>query len=123
LTEEEVVRRRRLFGENRIARKQRTGAAAQVVRRVANPLIVVRAAQRKGHVVGFLGDGINDGAALHGAANSNFGNMLSAIGASAWLPFLPKAPVQVRWGIGNIGRYMLFLGPISRWLHRQFGLG
>src|SRR6516162_9385200 len=74
-------------------------------------------------------------------ASSNFGNMFSVLGASAWLPFLPMAPVQVltnnllydfsqtgiptdnvdeeylarprRWEIGNIGRYMLFIGPIS----------
>jgi len=74
-------------------------------------------------------------------ASSNFGNMFSVIGASAWLPFLPMAPVQVltnnllydfsqtaiptdhvdpeyllsprRWEIGNIGRFMLLIGPIS----------
>jgi Mg2+-importing ATPase len=74
-------------------------------------------------------------------ASSNFGNMLSVLGASAWLPFLPMTPVQVlannllydlsqtaipsdnvdeeyvarprRWEIRNIGRYMLFIGPIS----------
>jgi len=152
---------------------------------------IIAALQRKGHVVGFLGDGINDGPGLRGAdvgisvdsavdiaketadiilleknllvlqegvtegrkvfgnvikyirmgASSNFGNMLSVLGASAWLPFLPMAPVQVltnnllydfsqtaiptdnvdpeylarprRWEIGNIGRYMLFIGPIS----------
>jgi Mg2+-importing ATPase len=152
---------------------------------------VIAGLQRRGHVVGFLGDGINDGPALRTAdvgvsvdsavdiaketadiillekdllvlqegviegrkvfgnvikyirmgASSNFGNMLSVIGASAWLPFLPMAPVQVlannllydfsqtaiptdnvdpeylarprRWEIGNIGRYMLFIGPIS----------
>ncbi len=152
---------------------------------------VISALQRSGHVVGFLGDGINDGPALKTAdvgisvdsavdiakesadiilleksllalddgvmegrkvfgnvvkyirmgASSNFGNMFSVIGASAWLPFLPMAPVQVltnnllydfsqtaiptdnvdpeylahprRWEIGNIGRYMLFIGPIS----------
>jgi Mg2+-importing ATPase len=67
--------------------------------------------------------------------------MFSVIGASAWLPFLPMAPVQVltnnllydfsqaaipsdnvdgeflarprRWEIGNIGRFMLCIGPIS----------
>jgi Mg2+-importing ATPase len=152
---------------------------------------VISALQRRGHVVGFLGDGINDGAALKTAdvgisvdsavdiakesadiilleksllvlddgviegrkvfgnvlkyirmgASSNFGNMLSVLGASAWLPFLPMTPVQVlannllydlsqtaiptdsvdedyiarprRWEIGNIGRYMLFIGPVS----------
>ena len=152
---------------------------------------VIETLQRQGHVVGFLGDGINDGPALKAAdvgisvdsavdiakesadiillekslqvldqgvtegrkvfgnvvkyirmgASSNFGNMFSVIGASAWLPFLPMAPVQVltnnllydfsqtaiptdnvdeeylakprRWEIGNIGRYMLFIGPIS----------
>jgi Mg2+-importing ATPase len=152
---------------------------------------VIAALQKRQHVVGFLGDGINDGPALKTAdvgvsvdsavdiaketadiilleksllvldegviegrkvfsnivkyirmgASSNFGNMLSVIGASAWLPFLPMAPVQVltnnllydfsqtaipsdnvdaeylsrprRWEIGNIGRFMLFIGPIS----------
>jgi P-type Mg2+ transporter len=152
---------------------------------------VIRALQARRHVVGFLGDGINDGPALKAAdvgvsvdsavdiaketadiilleksllvldegviegrkvfgnivkyirmgASSNFGNMFSVIGASAWLPFLPMAPVQVltnnllydfsqtaiptdnvdeeyvlrprRWEIGNIGRYVLFIGPVS----------
>jgi Mg2+-importing ATPase len=74
-------------------------------------------------------------------ASSNFGNMLSVLGASAWLPFLPMTPVQVlannllydlsqtaiptdnvdeeyvarprRWEIGNIGLYMLCIGPVS----------
>lgn len=152
---------------------------------------VIQALQRKGHVVGYLGDGINDGPALKVAdvgisvdsavdiakesadiillkkslmalkdgvlegrrvfgninkyikmsASSNFGNMLSVLGASAFLPFLPMAPVQIllnnllydfsqttvatdhvdaeymkqprRWDIDNIGRFMLFLGPVS----------
>ena len=152
---------------------------------------VIEALHRKCHVVGFLGDGINDGPALKAAdvgisvdtavdiakesadiilleksllvldegviegrkvfgnilkyirmgASSNFGNMFSVIGASAWLPFLPMAPVQVltnnllydfsqtaiptdnvdeeylakprRWEIQNIARFMLFIGPIS----------
>jgi Mg2+-importing ATPase len=75
------------------------------------------------------------------AASSNFGNMFSVLGASMFLPFLPMAPVQIllnnlmydfsqtavatdnvdaqyverprRWDIGNIGRFMLFIGPIS----------
>jgi Mg2+-importing ATPase len=152
---------------------------------------IIAALQSTQHVVGFLGDGINDGPALKTAdvgisvdsavdiakesadiilleksllvldegviegrkvfgnivkyirmgASSNFGNMFSVIGASAWLPFLPMAPVQIltnnllydfsqtaiptdnvdeeylaqprRWEIGNIGRFMLFIGPIS----------
>ena len=28
-------------------------------------------------------------------ASSNFGNMFSVLGASAFLPFLPMAPVQI----------------------------
>jgi P-type Mg2+ transporter len=166
---------------------------AQVFVRVSpmQKAAVIAGLQRNGHVVGFLGDGINDGAALKAAdvgisvdsavdiakesadlvlleksllvlddgvlegrrvfgnvikyirmgASSNFGNMLSVIGASAWLPFLPMAPVQVltnnllydfsqtaiptdavdeeylarprRWEIGNIGRFMAAIGPIS----------
>jgi Mg2+-importing ATPase len=152
---------------------------------------VIRALQARGHVVGYLGDGINDGAALKTAdvgisvdsavdiakesadiillkkslmalndgilegrkvfgnilkyikmsASSNFGNMLSVLGASAFLPFLPMAPVQIllnnllydfsqttvatdhvdadymkqprRWDIAGIGRFMLCMGPVS----------
>ena len=74
-------------------------------------------------------------------ASSNFGNMFSVIGASALLPFLPMAPIQVltnnllydlsqtaiptdnvdpdylavprRWDIDNIARFIMFIGPIS----------
>ncbi|MDB5855853.1 MAG: mgtA [Herminiimonas sp.] len=152
---------------------------------------VIRALQAGGHVVGYLGDGINDGAALKTAdvgisvdsavdiakesadiillkkslmalndgilegrkvfgnilkyikmsASSNFGNMLSVLGASAFLPFLPMAPVQIllnnllydfsqttvatdhvdasymkqprRWDLAGIGRFMLCMGPVS----------
>jgi Mg2+-importing ATPase len=152
---------------------------------------VVRALHEKGHVVGFLGDGINDSPALKAAdvgisvdtavdiakesadiilleksllvlaegvtegrkvfanitkyikmgASSNFGNMFSVLGASIFLPFLPMAPIQVltnnllydfsqttiptdnvdeeylasprKWDIGNIFKFMIFIGPIS----------
>ena len=152
---------------------------------------VIRALRGKGHVVGFMGDGINDAPALRAAdvgisvdtatdiakesadlillekdlmvleggvtegrkvfanilkyirmgASSNFGNMFSVLGASAFLPFLPMAPIQVLtnnllydfsqvpiptdavddelvarprpWDIGEIKRFILFIGPIS----------
>jgi Mg2+-importing ATPase len=152
---------------------------------------VIRALRGNGHVVGFMGDGINDAPALRAAdvgisvdtatdiakesadlillekdltvlaqgviegrkvfanilkyirmgASSNFGNMFSVLGASAFLPFLPMAPIQVLtnnllydfsqvpipvdavdeeqvtrprpWNIGEITRFILFVGPIS----------
>ena len=152
---------------------------------------VIRALRGKGHVVGFLGDGINDAPALRAAdvgisvdtatdiakesadlilldkdlmvldggviegrkvfanivkyirmgASSNFGNMFSVLGASAFLPFLPMAPIQVLtnnllydfsqipipadavdeeqvtqprpWKIEEIRRFILFIGPVS----------
>jgi P-type Mg2+ transporter len=74
-------------------------------------------------------------------ASSNFGNMFSVLGASAFLHFLPMAPIQVLtnnllydfsqvpipvdsvddeqvsrprpWDIGEIRRFILFVGPIS----------
>ena len=74
-------------------------------------------------------------------ASSNFGNMFSVLGASAFLPFLPMAPMQILtnnllydfsqvpiptddvdpeqiarpmpWSIGRIMRFVLFIGPIS----------
>jgi Mg2+-importing ATPase len=70
-----------------------------------------------------------------------FGNMFSVVGASAFLPFLPMLPIQVltnnrlydfsqttiptdevdadwltkprKWTIGEIQRFILFIGPIS----------
>jgi Mg2+-importing ATPase len=152
---------------------------------------VIRVLRGDGHVVGFMGDGINDAPALRAAdvgisvdtatdiakesadlillekdlmvleggaiegrkvfanivkyirmgASSNFGNMFSVLGASAFLPFLPMAPIQVLtnnllydfsqvpipadavdeeqvtkprpWDIGEIRRFILFIGPIS----------
>jgi Mg2+-importing ATPase len=74
-------------------------------------------------------------------ASSNFGNMFSVLGGSAFLPFLPMAPLQVLtnnllydfsqvaiptdevdpeqilqprpWRIDEIKRFILFVGPIS----------
>lgn len=74
-------------------------------------------------------------------ASSNFGNMFSVIGASIFLPFLPMTASQIlvnnllydisqtaipldnvdkeyiekprKWEIKDIGRFMLFIGPIS----------
>ncbi len=152
---------------------------------------IVRRLKNNGHVVGFMGDGINDAAALRTAdigisvdsgvdiakeaadiillekslmvleegvvegrktfanmlkylkmtASSNFGNVFSVLLASAFLPFLPMLPMQLlvqnllydvsqfaipfdnvddellarpqRWNPADIGRFMLFFGPIS----------
>ncbi len=152
---------------------------------------VVKILQAKGHTVGFMGDGINDAAALREAdvgisvdtavdiakesadiillekdlmvlrkgviygrrtfgniikyikmtASSNFGNMFSMLGASAFLPFLPMLPVQIlvqnllydisqvsipwdkmdteflekpkKWDASGISKFMLYIGPIS----------
>jgi Mg2+-importing ATPase len=152
---------------------------------------IVRVLRGNGHVVGYMGDGINDSPALRAAdisisvdtaadvakesadlillekdlmvleggvmegrkvfaniikyirmgASSNFGNMFSVLGASAFLPFIPMAPIQILsnnmlydfsqipiptdlvdeeqvahprpWNIGEIRRFILWIGPIS----------
>jgi P-type Mg2+ transporter len=152
---------------------------------------IVQLLRSKGHVVGFMGDGINDAPALRAAdvgvsvdtavdiakesadiillekslmvleegvlegrkvfsnilkyirmgASSNFGNMFSVLGASAFLPFLPMLPMQILtnnllydfsqvpiptdnvdkeqiakprpWSIREITRFIFFIGPIS----------
>ena len=152
---------------------------------------IVRLLKTNGHVVGFMGDGINDAAALRTAdigisvdtavdiakeaadiillekslmvleegviegrktfanmlkyikmtASSNFGNVFSVLVASAFLPFLPMLPIHLltqnllydisqiaipfdnvdeelvkqpqRWNAGDIGRFMIFFGPVS----------
>lgn len=152
---------------------------------------VIQALQRRRHVVGFLGDGINDSPALRAAdvgisvdtavdiakeaadiilleksllvvedgvmegrkvfcnilkyvrmgASSNFGNMFSMLGASAILPFVPMAPLQILtnnllydfsqvpiptddvdpeqiaaprpWSMSDLTRFIFFIGPCS----------
>ena len=152
---------------------------------------VVKSLRAKGHVVGFLGDGINDAGAIkeadvgitvdtavdiakessdiilleknlmvlkegviHGrrtygnivkyikmATSSNFGNVFSILGASAFLPFLPMLPIQLlvqnllydvsqtsipwdnmdedflespkKWDASGIKRFMIYIGPTS----------
>lgn len=70
---------------------------------------IIRALQRSSHVVGYMGDGINDAPALLAAdvgisvdtavdvakEAANFGNMFSMAGASLFLPFLPLLAPQI----------------------------
>ena len=178
MTDEELLvasRRATLFARLSPADKQR----------------IIRVLRANGHVVGFMGDGINDAPALRAAdvgisvdsavdiakesadvilleksllvleegvlegrkvfanivkyvrmgASSNFGNMFSVLGASAFLPFVPMLPIQVLtnnllydfsqvpiptdnvdaeqvvkprpWSMDEISRFILCIGPIS----------
>lgn len=152
---------------------------------------IVQSLRAQQHIVGFMGDGINDAPALRAAdigisvdsavdiakeaadiillekslmvleqgvlegrktfanmlkyikmtASSNFGNVFSVLIASAFLPFLPMLPIHLliqnlmydisqvaipfdnvddeqlqkpqRWNAGDLGRFMVFFGPIS----------
>lgn len=152
---------------------------------------VVRTLRENGHTVGFLGDGINDAAAMKSSdigisvdtavdiakesadvilleknllvledgiiegrktyanmikyikmtASSNFGNVFSVLCASAFLPFLPMAPIHLvllnliydisctaipwdnvdgefirkpkKWNASSVGSFMLWIGPTS----------
>ncbi len=152
---------------------------------------IVQALRSRSHIIGFLGDGINDAPAIRAAdigisvdsavdiakeaadiilleksllvleqgvregrrtfanilkyikmtASSNFGNVLSVLVASAFLPFLPMLPLQLlvqnllydisqtaipfdnvdpelvqypqRWRPDDIGRFMMVFGPVS----------
>ena len=152
---------------------------------------IVEALKRNGHTVGYMGDGINDAAAMRESdvgisvdtavdiakesadvillendllvlekgvlegrivfgnimkyikmtASSNFGNVLSILFASIFLPFLPMLPIQIlvqnllydfsqlsipwdkmddeflktprKWEAKGIARFMAFIGPIS----------
>lgn len=137
---------------------------------------IIQSLQEKAHIVGYMGDGINDAAALHqadvgisvdtavGIAKDSadiillekdlrvleegviegrkvFGNVFSVLLASLVLPFLPMLPIQLlvqnllynisqlaipwdtmdqeylkkprKWNADDIGKFMLFVGPIS----------
>jgi Mg2+-importing ATPase len=152
---------------------------------------IIRALQSRNHTVGFMGDGINDAAALRAAdvgisvdtavdiakasadmilleksllvleagvvegrkvfanilkyvrmgASSNFGNMFSVLGASAFVPYLPMMPIQILannllydisqtaiptddvdseqiekprpWDMGQLARFIVCIGPCS----------
>lgn len=152
---------------------------------------VITVLRESGHIVGYMGDGINDAAAMRASdvgisvdtavdiakesadvillekdlmvlekaiiegrktyanmikyvkmtASSNFGNMLSVVAASAFLPFLPMMSIHLillnliydlscaaipwdnvdaeflklprKWDASNIGKFMIWMGPTS----------
>ncbi|BDR59885.1 magnesium-translocating P-type ATPase [Lactobacillus xylocopicola] len=131
--------------------------------------LIVKTLRDNGHVVGFLGDGINDAPSIvllqkdlmilergvvvgrqtfgnimkyiKATCSSNFGNVLSVLCASAFLPFLPMQPMQLlflnlvydlsclsipwdnmdpeylkvprKWEAKSIASFMKYIGPTS----------
>jgi P-type Mg2+ transporter len=145
LTSEAATTRLSALGPNLVAHERQQTVLEELIGRAKNPLnflLLTLAA-----VSYFLGD--TEGRKIFGnivkyikmGASSNFGNMLSVLGASIFLPFLPMAPIQVltnnllydfsqttiptdnvddeyiaaprHWDIGNITKFMLCLGPVS----------
>src|SRR5581483_11811946 len=76
---------------------------------------IIRALKRKQHVVGYLGDGINDGPSLHSAdVGISVANGVDVAKASADIILLEKSLAVLHHGVvegrrsfGNITKYVL----------------